>query len=139
VNPTHVAIAIHYDKQESPVPVVSAKGEDATAQQMRDAANENHVPVLRNERLARTLLANVDEGDVVPRELFDIVAEVILWASKTSAVVARETGQLPAYTELEEPPEPPGENLTSYPDGLDHWQFSRKFTQTEKTDEHQQD
>ncbi len=119
VNPTHVAIAIYYDKEDSPVPVVSAKGEDESARQMRDAANENHVPVLRNERLARTLLANVDEGDVIPRDLFDVVAEVILWANKTSAVVARELGQVASYTELEKPPEPPGENLTTYPPGFD--------------------
>lgn len=129
VNPTHVAIAIYYDKEESPVPVVSAKGEGATARQMRDAANENHVPVLRNERLARTLLANTEEGDVVPRALFDIVAEVILWANKTSAVVDRELGHLPAYSELEEPPEPPGENLTAYPDGFDLLQIFPRTTQ----------
>lgn len=118
VNPTHVAIAIYYDKEHSPVPVVSAKGEDALAQQMREAANENHVPVLRNERLARTLLTRVDEGDVVPRELFDIVAEVVLWAGRTSAIVSRELNERPAYTESQEPPEPPGENLTVYPMGV---------------------
>lgn len=119
VNPTHVAVAIYYNKEDSPVPVVSAKGEDENARAMRDAANENHVPVLRNELLARTLLANVEEGDVVPREMFDIVAEIILWATRTSAVVARELGQTPAYAELDEPPEPPGENLTVYPDGFE--------------------
>lgn len=133
VNPTHVAIAIYYDKEDSPVPIVSAKGEDSIARDMRDAANENHVPVLRNELLARTLLARVDEGDVVPRELFDIVAEVILWANKTSAIVERELGLSPAYSDLEEPPIPPGENLTAYPDGLDLMQLIAKPIQA--TDE----
>lgn len=131
VNPTHVAIAVYYDKEDSPVPIISAKGEDATARDMRDAANKAHVPVVRNERLARTLLANVEEGDVVPRELFDIVAEVILWANKTSAIVARELGHTPAYTQLDEPPEPPGENLTVYPDGFDLLEIFPQHTQKE--------
>jgi len=119
VNPTHVAIAIHYDEKHNPVPIVAAKGEDSLAQKMRDAANENHVPVLRNERLARTLLANVEPGSVVPRELFDIVAQVILWATKTSSWVSREQGLLPAYSTLESPPPAPGENLTVFPNTID--------------------
>jgi len=134
VNPTHVAIAIFYDKEDSPVPIVTAKGEDATARDMRHAANEKHVPIIRNERLARTLLANVEEGDVVPRELFDIVAEVILWANKTSAVVARELGQTAAYAELEQPPEPPGENLTVYPDGFDLMQIFPQYAESDNAE-----
>ena len=123
VNPTHVAIAISYDKDENPVPILAAKGEQALARQMRDAANENHVPVLRNERLARTLLANVREGAAVPRELFDIVAQVILWARNTSSLIAHEKiahekAQANGQVHLEHAPEPPGENLTVYPAGF---------------------
>ncbi|MBX2836705.1 MAG: type III secretion system export apparatus subunit SctU [Gammaproteobacteria bacterium] len=119
VNPTHVAIAINYDKEECPVPTVAAKGEEEVAQSMRDAANEAHVPVLRNELLARTLLGNVSEGDVVPKDLFDVVAEVILWAMRTQESIDRTLGTTPAYTEQSPVPTPPGEDLTTYPDGYE--------------------
>lgn len=113
VNPTHIAIAILYDKEDNPVPTVTAKGQDEHARSMRDAANEANVPVLRNQALARQLLADVDEGDVVPRELFDIVAEVISWARGTREHIEhrRAAPAVPAA----------GEDLTRYPPGLDYF------------------
>jgi len=115
VNPTHVAIAIRFDAVHVPVPEVTAKGRDEQAMAIREAANEANVPVLRNEALAWQLLRDVEEGDVVPEGLFDVVAAVILWAEET-----REAMRTPAErafdTEPETPPRvPPGEDLTRYP------------------------
>jgi len=115
VNPTHVAVAIRYERDAQPVPIVTAMAQDEAARSMRDAAHERHVPVLRNERLARTLLADVEEGDAVPRALFDVVAEVILWAMRTSEAIARDRGVVAPWTAVEPPGEPPGEDLTEYP------------------------
>ncbi len=114
VNPTHVAIALDYDRELSPVPVVSAKGEDHVARAMREAAEEEGVPILRNVDLARELLANADEGDLIPQDLFDIIAEVILWAREVQETVEKQKQG------MEEPaPQgrfaPPGEDLTHYP------------------------
>lgn len=80
VNPTHVAIAIDYDRETCPVPTLAAKGEDDVARQMREAAEEAGVPILRNVGLARDLLARGEVGELVPADLFDVIAEVILWA-----------------------------------------------------------
>ena len=121
VNPTHVAVAILYERDTRPVPIVTAMGRDGAAQAMRDAAGERHVPVLRNERLARTLLADVEEGDAVPRALFDVVAEVILWATRTRETIARDRGEVPLWTDVEPPGEPPGEDLTDYPRESESW------------------
>ena len=42
--------------------------------------------------LQEPLFSNVDEGDPVPADLFDIVAEVILWAQNvTQAIVLKLT------------------------------------------------
>lgn len=82
VNPTHVAIAIDYDKETCPVPTISYKGEDLVAKAMRESAEENGVPILRNVPLARDLLARAEVGEIVPRDLFDVIAEVILWAKE---------------------------------------------------------
>lgn len=125
VNPTHVAVAILYDAEEQPVPLVTAKAEDEVALAMRKAAAQRHVPVLRSERLARTLLADVDEGDLVPRALFDAVAEVILWAKATSENIARDRGETPLWTPVEPAGPPPGEDLTEYPPESG-WQLTRR-------------
>jgi len=114
VNPTHVAIAIDYDRELIPVPIIAAMGEDDTAHAMRTAAEQQNVPVLRNKKLARTLLADAHEGDPVPRDLFDIMAEIILWSSKVRERIAfeKENTFLTWDGEIQLPP---GEDLTHYP------------------------
>ena len=80
MNPTHVAIALDYHPEKTPIPVVSAKGEDALAMEMRDRAQQAGVPVLRDISLARTLLHRAEVGEIVPDDLFDAVAQAIVWA-----------------------------------------------------------
>jgi type III secretion protein U len=109
VNPTHVAIAIDYDRETCPVPTVAAKGEDHVARAMREAAEEAGVPIVRNVELARDLLARGEIGEIVPQDLFDIVAEVILWAREVRDTLERGDGK-PATQRA------PGEDLTHYPD-----------------------
>jgi type III secretion protein U len=109
VNPTHVAIAIEYDRETCPVPTLSAKGEDHVARAMREAAEEAGVPIVRNVDLARTLLSRGEVGEIVPQDLFDIVAEVILWAREVRESMQRGDGQPSGHAA-------PGEDLTRYPD-----------------------
>ncbi len=120
VNPTHVAIAIAYDRETCPVPTVTAKGEDDDALAMRQAAQEAGVPVLRNIELARSLLADAETGDIVPAELFDIIATVILWAQDVRHELAKARGEAAAHAadaaqaKPRQRREPPGEDLTRY-------------------------
>jgi len=85
VNPTHVAIALDYDPQLRPVPTVAAKGEDALALDMRQAAREAGVPMLRDVALARALLERATVGEIVPDELFEAVAHAVVWAKTARA------------------------------------------------------
>ena len=121
VNPTHVAIAIAYDRETCPVPTVTAKGQDDDALAMRQAAQEAGVPVLRNIELARGLLADAETGEIVPAELFDIIATVILWAQDVRHELAKARGEAAAHAEdtaqngkPRKRREPPGEDLTRY-------------------------
>jgi flagellar biosynthesis protein FlhB len=109
VNPTHVAIAIDYDRENCPVPTISAKGEDHVARAMREAAEEAGVPIVRNVPLARDLLARGEPGEVVPQDLFDVIAQVILWAKEVREEMAREPCDRPNLRRA-----PPGEDLTRY-------------------------
>jgi type III secretion protein U len=116
VNPTHVAVAIEYDRETCPVPTIGAKGEDHVARAMREAAEQACVPIVRNVPLARELLAAGEVGELVPEQLFDLLAEVILWARDVRRdVEARREGRI-----APEPPrrrrEAPGEDLTRYPE-----------------------
>ena len=93
VNPTHVAIAIDYDRQHCPVPTIAAKGEDHVARAMREAAEAAGVPVVRNVPLARDLLARGEVGELIPQDLFDVIAEVVLWAREVrEELAAQEAG-----------------------------------------------
>ena len=119
VNPTHVAIAIDYDRDSSPVPTIAAKGEDHVARAMREAAEEAGVPIVRNVPLARDLLKRGEVGEIVPGDLFEIIAEVILWAREVRERVEAQRREAEGDAP---PPLPapriaaPGEDLTHYPD-----------------------
>src|SRR5258706_5641730 len=116
VNPTHVAIAIDYDRETSPVPTIAAKGEDHVARAMREAAEEAGVPIVRNVPLARDLLARGEGGEIVPADLFDVIAEVILWGREVRAEVQaqRNNEPLPADAAPRRRVDAPGEDLTHY-------------------------
>lgn len=82
VNPTHVAVALHYDPAETPLPVVVAKGEGEVARAIREAAEEAGVPVYRDVSLARALQAGTPLGDYIPDELMEAVAQVLRWVEQ---------------------------------------------------------
>ncbi len=78
-NPTHIAVAIVYEEGEMPMPMVTAKGYGALAQKMRQIAEEEGIPIMRNVELARGLAEQCGEFEYIPAELIDQVVEVLLW------------------------------------------------------------
>lgn len=81
-NPTHLAVAIQYDAETSPAPVVLAKGADFVAQKIKEVAKDNQIKIVENKPLARMLYANVDIGSQIPPELYQAVAEVLVLVYK---------------------------------------------------------
>jgi flagellar biosynthetic protein FlhB len=75
-NPTHYAVALHYERG-MPAPVCVAKGVDALALKIREVAGEHTVPVVENPPLARALHATVEVDQAIPPEHYKAVAEVI--------------------------------------------------------------
>lgn len=78
-NPTHFAVALKYDKEKYPAPYVIAKGADLVAQNIKKLASENHIPIVENKMLARTLYNMVEIGEVIPEDLYEAVAEVLAY------------------------------------------------------------
>lgn len=59
-------------------PIVTAAGIGKIADNIIKTAEENKVPIVYDEELAK-LLYNVDIGDSIPFELYDAVAKVIAY------------------------------------------------------------
>ncbi len=87
-NPTHYAIALKYDTNIAPAPLVVAKGVDLVAFKIRQVAENNGVIVVENPPLARTLYKLVPLDGIIPAELFAAVAEVLAFVYK------KKTGRL---------------------------------------------
>lgn len=89
-NPTHFAVAIKYDKEKAEAPYVLAKGADFLAKSIRDIARENDIEIVENKPLARMLYYNVEIGDEIPPELYQMVAEVLayVYSVKNKEIIA---------------------------------------------------
>jgi type III secretion protein U len=76
-NPTHIAVAIAYRKELTPLPIVMSKGEGELAQRIMEVARRHDIPVLQNIPLARALMATAEIDRYVPTDLLEPVAEVL--------------------------------------------------------------
>lgn len=77
-NPTHFAVALKYEAGMT-APIVVAKGQDELARKIRQIAKEASVPFVENKPLAQSLFKTVEIGQVVPKELYAAVAEVLAY------------------------------------------------------------
>ena len=78
-NPTHLAVALFYERGATKLPIVMAKAEGDLAGYYRKIAEREGIPIMRNVMLARALYATVDIEQFIPRELLEPVAEVLRW------------------------------------------------------------
>ena len=78
-NPTHYAVAIQYNKEIAPAPIVIAKGVDYLAFQIRDIAKNNNVPIVENRPVARALYNKVPVDGMIPSDLYVAVAEILAY------------------------------------------------------------
>jgi len=76
-NPTHLAVALRYDQDDTPLPLVLAKGEGALATAMIKAAREAGVPVMQNIPLAHALFNEAEVSQYIPSDLIEPVAAVL--------------------------------------------------------------
>jgi flagellar biosynthetic protein FlhB len=76
VNPTHVAVALRYQRERN-APVVVARGAGAIAARIRETATGADVPLVQDVPLARALYSSTEVGQEIPAELFAAVAQVL--------------------------------------------------------------
>lgn len=77
-NPTHLAVAISYKRDEMSAPMVLAKGAGDLAAKMKVVARKHNIPIFEDKPLARELFRNTGIEQVIPEELFKSVAKLLV-------------------------------------------------------------
>jgi flagellar biosynthetic protein FlhB len=78
-NPTHIAIALRYDRKTMRAPKIVAKGIRLNAQRIREIAEQHQVPLVENKPLARMLFKHGRVGSEIPAQMYAAVAEILAW------------------------------------------------------------
>lgn len=77
-NPTHFAVALHYDPETHVAPILLAKGQDEMALRIVRVAEENEIFIVENKPLARAIYATTDLNQLLPPEFYGAVAEILV-------------------------------------------------------------
>lgn len=83
-NPSHIAIALRYDRQSMQSPLMVAKGIRKNAAQIREIARQSGVPIIENKPLARLMFKYGKVGREIPAQLYAAVAEVLAYVYRTN-------------------------------------------------------
>ena len=111
-NPTHYAVALKYDADAMGAPRVVAKGMNLIAQNIRELAAANSVPLLEAPPLARALYRHTEIGESIPAALYTAVAEVMAWVYQLNHFIAQgglppeEPADLPVPPDMDPGPDP---------------------------------
>lgn len=84
------AVALAYDPEE-PAPKIIASGKGYLAEKIIEEAQLHKVPTHQDSRLAQTL-SKLDLGDYIPPELYDVVAEVLLFVDNMDRIKGKVKG-----------------------------------------------
>jgi flagellar biosynthetic protein FlhB len=76
-NPTHIAIAIKYDKTISEAPIVIAKGKRLIAERIKQLAKDHDIPIVEDKPLARLLYKSCKVGVAIDVQFYAAVAEIL--------------------------------------------------------------
>ncbi len=96
-NPTHFSVALSYDPDKAPAPVVLAKGRGEKAMAMRELAAQLSVPVLSSPALARSVYFTTRENQMIREELYAAVAAILAF------VLALKRGDAPPDPRVDVP------------------------------------
>ncbi len=84
------AIALVYNPDED-APRVIASGKGELAERIIERAKEAEVPVHRDDKLADTL-SRLEIGDMIPPELYEVVAEILIFVDAMDKIKAKMDG-----------------------------------------------
>lgn len=85
------AVALSYEPGEE-APKVVAVGQGELAERIIDKAKESNVPVHRDDKLVNTL-SKLQIGELIPQELYQIVAEILVFVDGVDKIKAKMQAQ----------------------------------------------
>lgn len=85
------AVAIAYEPGES-APKILATGKGEVAEKIIERAKENDVPLYKDNKLADTL-SKLRIGDAIPPELYEVVAEILVFVDDMDRLKAKIDGK----------------------------------------------
>ncbi|HZV04091.1 MAG TPA: EscU/YscU/HrcU family type III secretion system export apparatus switch protein [Gemmataceae bacterium] len=85
-NPTHLAIALRYDKGALGAPRVVAKGAGYVARRIVETARRHGVPVVERKPVAQALYKAVQIGQEIPAALYHAIAEVLAYVYRLRGI-----------------------------------------------------
>lgn len=83
-NPTHIAVALRYDRKTMTAPRIVAKGIRKNAEAIRELARQHGVPIMENKPLARLMFKYGKVGREIPSQLYAAVAEILAYVYRTN-------------------------------------------------------
>lgn len=83
------AIALAYNPNEDDAPRVIASGKGQLAEKIIAEAQQNDIPVHEDSKLADTL-SKLEIGDAIPPELYEVVAEILVFVDAMDKIKAKE-------------------------------------------------
>lgn len=84
------AVAIAYEPGEA-APKILATGKGAVADKIIETAKESNVPLYKDNKLADTL-SKLQIGDMIPPELYEVVAEILVFVDDMDRMKAKIAG-----------------------------------------------
>lgn len=81
------AVAVAYEPGDA-APKILAAGKDEVAERIIEKAKENDVPFYQDNKLAETL-SKLQIGDTIPPELYDVVAEILVFVDDMDKMKAK--------------------------------------------------
>ncbi|MBS0654861.1 MAG: type III secretion system export apparatus subunit SctU [Verrucomicrobia bacterium] len=78
-NPTHLAIALGFDKEYDAAPYILTMGRGLIADRIIKIAEDHKVPIVRNIPLAHKLWEEGKLYEYVPEETYEALAEILRW------------------------------------------------------------
>ena len=78
------AVALSYDPEEI-APKIIASGKGYVAEKILEGAKEHQIPTHQDSGLANTL-SKLEIGDYIPPELYEVVAEVLVYVDKMDRI-----------------------------------------------------
>ena len=93
VDKDKTAVALAFEPGDV-APKILATGKGAVAEKIIEKAKESDVPFYKDNKLAYTL-SKLDIGDAIPPELYEVVAEILLFVDGMDKVKAKLDGYVP--------------------------------------------